>query len=378
MNFLSSKTARVGMLYVLLCALALGLSQHERLGWCVDWRLAMLRELVQDEARAPDVLYLGSSRTVRGIRPAVATAEFETTNSPLRSGVNLGNNGTPRQMNALVLEDWLEHHAPPKVVCVEFGESDLVNWPNPLLPNIETPTDALRLVVHAPYFVRTAKDYGRMTALLKAGKADSIREMLSRRQWHMELALNALGRGPEDLVRTAFNGLANAWGARASGAAWSELFNPNWAVEPPIERRTLDQQVEQQGWYRMDPGHELLVAGRTLVEQKAAKISIEESNARRRDDAIAGNLANRADELYTERIAALCRARNIRLVFYFMPAFREPLMSTAHEQFIAGLGEVFMPGMGALQAAENYADTGHFSDLGAERYTQELARFLAR
>jgi hypothetical protein len=52
-------------------------------------------------------------------------------------------------------------------------------------------------------------------------------------------------------------------------------------------------------------------------------------------------------------------------------------VSKAHEDFIAAQGEVFLPDMQSLQAAENFADTGHLSDLGAERYSRALARFLA-
>jgi hypothetical protein len=378
-QFYRSKTARLGLFYVLLCAAALGVAQHQRLGWCVEFRLALLRELLQDEERAPDVLYLGSSRTLRGIRPKIADEEFQLAGGGLRGGANLGNNGTPRQVNALVLEDWLAHHPAPKVVCVEFGDADLVNWPHELLSNVSTPTDALRFAWNAPYLTRRARDYNRMSALAAAGKADSFLERLSRRHWHFELALAVLGRGPEDLVRTAFNALANAWEARDGGDVWSALNNPYWASEPPIERHTLDAQLGEDGWYRMDPESDLLLRGRAQVDARAAQIGIEESNALRRDDVIAGNPIHRADVLYTQRIAELCRAHNIRLVFHYMPGFRPAagLVSKAHEDFIAAQGEVFLPDMQSLQAAENFADTGHLSDLGAERYSRALARFLA-
>jgi len=378
--FYSSKTARVGLFYVLLCALALAFAQQQRLGWCVEFRLALLRELLQDEQRAPDVLYLGSSRTLRGIRPLVAQQEFEQQGSALRSGVNLGNNGTPRQLNALVLEDWLEHHPAPKVVCVEFGDADLVNWPHELLSNVSTPADALRLAWHAPYLIRSAKEYRRILPVIEAGRVDSLREAMSRRHWHAELALSVLGRGPEDIVRTAFNAAANAWEARADGDPWVELRNPYWASSPPIDRETIEHQLAEAGWYRMDPESELMQNGRKLVDKRATEISAEDANAMRRKDVLAGNPLHRATLLYTRRIIELCRERDIRLVFHYMPGFRDGngILSQEHEQFIKGLGEVFMPELQSLQAAEYYADPGHFTELGAERYTRELARFLAR
>ena len=106
MSAFTTKTARVGIFYVLLCALSLGVAQHWRLAWCVDFRLATLRKLVQDESRAPDVLFFGSSRTVRGIRPKLAEEVFASAQTELKTGLNLATNGTPRHMNALTLEDF--------------------------------------------------------------------------------------------------------------------------------------------------------------------------------------------------------------------------------------------------------------------------------
>ena len=93
MSAFTTKTARVGISYVLLCALSLGVAQHWRLAWCVDFRLATLRKLVQDERRAPDVLFFGSSRTVRGIRPKLAEEVFASAQTELKTGLNLATNG---------------------------------------------------------------------------------------------------------------------------------------------------------------------------------------------------------------------------------------------------------------------------------------------
>lgn len=380
MGFLTSKTARVGVFYVLLCALMLIWSQHERLGSCIDWRLALLREMEKDKTLAPDVIFLGSSRTVRGIRPLVAEEVYAKSPGALHSSLNLATNGLPRHMNALTLEDWLDHHPPPKIVCVEFGDIELAPWPHELLGNISTAADALRLFVRAPYFVRGNKQYNAMMALNKEGKAFTLAQQMSRRHWHFEYALQVLGRGPEDVVRTAFNCIANALTAPAGHSFWSELENPYRAIDPPIEQRTLREQVDAHGWYRMDPQNELLRLGRVKVAEMAAKPdnSLEKANARRRSEVLDGNPVYLADVLETRRIAKLCREHKIRLVFYSMPPFRDGQMSQAHEDFLRSLGEIFIPDMASLELEENYADVGHLSDLGAERYTREFATFLAR
>lgn len=378
MSSLSNKTARVGIFYVLLCALALGIAQHERLAACVDFRLALLRKLLQNETLEPDVLFLGSSKTVRGIRPKIAAEVFAANGSELKSGLNLATNGTPRHMNALTLEDYLDHHPAPKVVCIECGTTELIPWPHQLLTNLMTPADALRVIERRPYFVPDSKAYNRMNALNKAGEAFSFEQQASRAQWHLELALKALGRGPEDIARAVFNCLANGWNARGSAATLKALRNPNFAFDPPIEDETLWQQLDADGWYRVPSGSEILIEGRTKVEAVAAKVPIDAMKGERRSEVFRGNQVYAADIEYTNRIVQACRERGIRLVFYLMPEFREATISEDQEAWVRSLGELFVSDWDSLQQPENFADTGHLSDLGAERYTRALAAFLTR
>lgn len=378
MNAFSTKTARVGLFYVLLCALSLGVAQHWRLAWCVDFRLATLRKLVQDERREPDVLFLGSSRTVRGIRPKLAEEVFAGAQTELKTGLNLATNGTPRHMNALTLEDYLEHHKPPKVVCIEAGDAELLNWPHQLLTNLMTPMDALRVMATSPYFVPLPRDYGAKMKLVESGKGFTLEQRAWRAHWHMELGLKTLGRGPEDIVRTVFNCLANGWNARGSESFWRALRNPNFAFEPPIEERTVQEQIDANGWYHMDPQNEILRLGKTKVLELTAKRSKQEWNAKRRSDIFRGNEVYKGDVYYTDRIAKLCREHDIRLVFYLLPPYREIQLSLDHDSWLESISEVFYPDMDALQEPENYADTGHLSDLGAERYTKALAAYLVR
>lgn len=376
----TSKTTRIALWYVAFCALALAVSQRQRLGWCTDWRFAAMREFARDESRAPDVLFFGSSYTERGLRPKIFEEEFASSNAALRSALNLANNGVPQHVNSLVLEDWLAHHPAPKVVCVEFGQSNLINWPHVLLSNLSGPRDAVRLAWRAPYFVETPKRYWAMVERNKAGKAFDFSTQVSRRAWHFDLALEILGRGPEDVVRTGFNGLANAFEARGSGQVAKQLFNPYWSKNPPIDDSTIQDQVAQGGWYRVDPTTPTYAEGRAKVLARAAAISIADANAIVCEHAYAGERAHAANQLYVERIAAMCKRHGVRLVFHYMPAFRDKLgrPSPEHVAFMQALGEVYMPDMDTLQEEENYADEGHLSDLGGERYSRALAKYLAR
>jgi hypothetical protein len=231
----------------------------------------------------------------------------------------------------------------------------------------------------SPYFVPFPRDFYAKKDLAEAGKAFTLEQRLWRAHWHVELGLKKLGRGPEDLVRTAFNCLANGWNARGTDSFWRALRNPNFAFEPPIEERTVLEQIEADGWYHMDPNNELLQRGKIAVEQQTAKRPDKhEWNTKRLSEPFLGNEVYKGDVYYTDFIARLCRERGIRLVFYLLPPYREIQLSEAHDKWLESISEVFYPDMDALQEPENYADTGHLSDLGAERYTRALAAYLVR
>jgi hypothetical protein len=385
MNFLAHKGGRLAVFYVLLCAGALAYSRSERLSLCPDWRFAALRELMKPSTATPDVLFLGSSRTVRGVVPAAFERALATDGgaAPLTS-LNLAVNGTPRHANYLQLRDWLRDHPAPKVVCVEVGVPDIIDWPHQMLPRFIDARDALRLVVERPYLVETQSAAGRHR-VNDPGFEPNVWLQIARTGLHIELALNALGRGPEDIVRAGFDGLANAWEewrhGKGLGGALGELGNPYWATEPPIEPATLAQEIDDRGWYRVDPDSELGRNGKRGVERKAKQISLEDAIAP--TAVLVQDIAKPprfgATRLYTALLADLCRERGIRLVFMYLPGFRQKdLLSPSQIALYESRGELFVPDLANLQREEMYQDEGHLTIEGAEHYSAELARFVAR
>jgi hypothetical protein len=384
MNFLAHKSGRLAILYVLLCGAAFAYSRAERLALCPDWRFAALRELMKPKAAQGDVLLLGSSRTVRGLIPAVIEQEFKTLGQEPLSPLNLAVNGTPRHANYLELVDWLTDHSAPKVVCVEVGTPDVIDWPHQMLPRFVNATDAARLAVHRPYLVESQSAAGRLHVNDEQFHYD-VWMAIARTGLHIELALNVYGRGPEDIVRAGFDCAMNAWEEWRAGkgfaAAIAELDNPYWAQEPPIEPETLVQQIEDRGWYRVDPDSELARAAKVKVVRKAAAVSLEEAIASAA--ALPYDIQKPprfgATRLYTRLLSELCRKNGIRLVFNFLPGFRQKdLLSPSQIELYRSSGELFVPDLANLQREEMYQDDGHLSIEGATQYSTELARFIAR
>jgi hypothetical protein len=388
LSYLAGRTARAGIYYVILCGLCLAWSRSQRLALCPDWRFAALRELMKPREAPADVLLLGSSRSVRGLVPDAFERELESIGAPAMRALNLSVNGTPRHANCLELEDWLDDHPSPKVVCLEVGTADLIDWPHQMLPRFMGPLDAARMAAERPYFVASAADAKRFRINEPEGQRTDLFRELERSGMHFGISLAVLGRGPEDIVRAAADGAINAFEAfgrareagepRPLAKAWSELGNPYWAAEPPIEASTLQQQVQDRGWYRVDPDSELARNGKPGVVARASKVSIEEANAKARTESFDDTPRFGATRLYTRRIAQLCRERGIRLVFMFLPGFREDVMSPSQVEFYRRYGELFAPDMSVLQREENYQDLGHLSIEGARWYSAELARFIAK
>ena len=154
MHALTSKTARVGLLYAAFCAAAYGLSQSQLLGLCSDARHAVVRELV----RGPEdyeVLFIGSSQTARGVIPGTFDARAsKIAGRPVRS-LNLSTLGNARHIAFITLQKWLAHHEAPKVLFVECGVlSDLPEYPHETLPRFTNAGDALRGIAEQPYVAR--------------------------------------------------------------------------------------------------------------------------------------------------------------------------------------------------------------------------------
>ena len=70
--------------------------------------------------------------------------------------------------------------------------------------------------------------------------------------------------------------------------------------------------------------------------------------------------------------------REIRLVFLYMPGFRDEQMSAEQEQFYREHGELFEPDLAALWKDEAlYQDTGHLTIEGARHLSAEIGAWLA-
>jgi hypothetical protein len=337
-----------------------------------------------------DVLFLGSSRTVRGIVPQAVEEALQEAGEPGLRALNLAVNGTPRHANYLELADWLEDHAQPRIVVVEVGVADVIPWPHEMLPRFMGARDAARVVLERPYYWRSARHFRSDPTTREALLARSPLHPIDRASLHLELALEVLGRGPEDMVRAAFGGLANGWDAfheaRAGGArlgmalatARGSLGNPYWGGEPPITAEAIEQQVADRGWYRVDPESQLARDGKPGVAAQAARVSLEQALERRLKQDLAGSPLYAATRLYTRGIEDLCRSRGIRLVFLFLPGFREERLSGYQEQYYRAAGELYEPDLASLWREELYQDPGHLTIEGARWLSAEIGAWLAR
>ncbi len=397
MNFLLQKSVRTAVLYVLGCGLCLAVSRAQRLSLCTDWRFAALRELqhvpgpgdgapapsreaADAEAAGADVLFLGSSVTARGVRPLVVEDELRALGARVPRLLNLAVMGEPRHVNFLQLESYLRDHPAPRIVCVEVGKVDLPDRPHPTVAGFMGPVDALRVALEAPYLYRDPAAEGRAVQRGAPEGLDAWIAALDRRGFHLELALQAVGRGPEDLVRVAYNRARNAVSGQSADGRLPRLAgwrNPYWADDPPIELGALASQVERRGWYRIDPDTESYAVGLQRVRDKADRVTTEHAIEERLPVDLSDPGHHRFVRVYTRRLAELCERNGIRLVFLHLPGFRERNLSADQVELYERLGSLYRPDLAALYIVENYADPGHLTARGAEHYSRELARYLA-
>lgn len=384
MSFLRHKSVRLAVWYVLLCALAFGWARSERYALCSDWRFAALRELMKPWRPDSEVLFYGSSRTARGVVPEAFEAELIARGGPELRSLNLAVSGKPRHVNYLQLVDYLRDHEPPKVVFVEVGTFDdlLAVWPHQVLPRFMDFRDALRVAWRRPYLLESQKHAGRV---LQAGGdiyADGLLRKIDRSGRQIELALGVLGRGPEDTARTLFNGLRNGWDAWQAQHTWAaaraQLANPYWAAppEPPVTPETVQQQLDSRGWHRVGPERPEAKAGREKVIAKAGRVSLDDALRTRSTEAIDDSARYRAMLLYSKLLIELCDERGIRLVFMFLPGFRDNLTSPSQQEFYESRSELFQPDFSVLWREENYQDAGHLTIEGAREFSAQLARYL--
>jgi hypothetical protein len=359
---LRSKSARLAAWFVLFCALTLVAAQCLQLGLCSDARHAVLRELVSSPEPAT-VVFVGSSQTARGVIPDVFDARAAELGVPVRS-VNLSFFGTSRQLAYLTLERWLDAHPDTTCAYVECGVlSDNQDFPHEALSRFETPSDALSLVVSLPYDVRNAREFKRRKDHPPTFDPLGAFTRIERFQLHAELSLEALGRGPEDCVRALFN-LAQRRGA-----------SPYWMPNEPTLASVIDAQVAERGYYRITPDSPLGLGGKAGVTKQAAAVSYETALAATFKDLddFSEPTRFRATKLYAERIAALCKARGVRLVFLDQPNFRGRPLRPSQVAFYSQLAELFQQDKSVLYREESFQDSGHLSVMGAEFASKALA-----
>ena len=384
MSFLRHKSVRLALWYVALCALAFGWARSARYSLCSDWRFAALRELMKPWRPEAHVLFLGSSRTARGVVPAAFEAELSARGGLERRALNLAVSGLPRHVNYLQLVDYLRDHEPPEVLFVEVDTfDDLVScWPHQVLPRFMDFSDALRVAWKRPYLLESQKHAGRVHQAGGDIYADGLLRKIDRSGRQIELALGVLGRGPEDTTRTLFNGLRNGWDAWQAQHTWAaaraQLANPYWAAPPelPITPETMQQQLDDRGWHRDDPERPEAKLGREKVIAKAARVSLEDALRTRSTEVLDDSARYRAMVLYTKLVIELSDQHGIRLVFTFLPGFRDNLMSPSQQEFYETRSELFQPDFSVLWREEKYQDLGHLTFEGAREYSAQLARYL--
>lgn len=369
MNFLATKSASLGLVYIALCAAAFHLSGRLQLGQITDARDATLRELMR-EPRAADVLCLGSSQTARAIVPA------EVEQSAARAGradwrvLNLAPFGVGRHIGFLQLERWLATHPAPQVVVVEVGvTADLVETMHQMLPRYMDLGDAFGVVARRPYRFRDAKEQARKQSHPPLVDPGGLFTALDRFAMHLELAVEALGRGPEDLVRAAFN--------LAATRGESLYFRPG---EPGL-RASVAAQVGERGFYRIGPDSPEALEGRRKVEQQASRVDYQRSLATSWDAASEPDVFADPDRFlparqYARALARLTAKHGVRLVFLDLPNFRGKPLRPSQLEFYRSLGEVVQLDKAVLYREESFQDPGHLSVSGATYASRALAEHL--
>ncbi len=365
MSFLEHKSARAGLLYVALCALAFVWAQREQLGLVTDARDATIRELMRDSSAA-DVLFFGSSATARGVIPAEFEARAEALSGRPWRALNLAPFGAGRHIGFLELERWLSTHPAPRAVVVEVGvTSDLVGYMHQMLPRFMDSADCARVIRERPHRYRDAREMQRRLRSPVRFDPFGASTALDRFAMHLELAVGVLGRGPEDLARAAFN-----W-ARNAGET------PYYKPDDPSLVSTVRAQVAERGYCRTDPQSPEGLAGKQTVLRRAAQAPYDESvalawNPQSRDD-FADESISRAARVYARELKRLAERHRMRLVFLELPNFRGRPLSPSQAAFYRELGELLEPDKAVLYREESFQDVGHLSVEGATH----LSRFVA-
>ncbi len=388
----SRKTMVMGAWYVALCAVLLWYTRHERLQMVVDACFATIRELLAENVHA-DVLFLGSSRTLRGVVPDVFEQRCQAAIGTSVTALNLAILGEPRQVNYHVLRDYLSDHAAPNVVFVEVGMVDVSEDAHALVSRFMDVEDALRMVWERPYVY--CRPWAAEAPAVEVGgnpwpeapAVDRDIGAIDRFGLHCSIALDALGRGPEDLVRALYNRIANGvgswfWAAEGESGGFrgflAGLHNPYRSPEARIDMSFVERGVGARGWLGWQAlDWEQAVAAKERLQERASRANVDGIlRQRNRDIDLDDPERFRAARIYTRLLADLCRERGIRLIMMEVPGFLEPTLSASQERFYREEAELFRPNRTKLYHESLYQDMGHFNHDGAVLFTEQLVRYL--
>ena len=295
--------------------------------------------------------------------------------------------GGSRQIGYEILRAWLERHAPPKVVFLETSETDLVQWPHPLLSDIVRPVEALRLIAEQPYSYRDPKHYGRENPYPGKGEPPfdpgGLAYAFEAVQLNIDEGLKSLGRGPEDIARYVSNRFWNGMDERG----WDNPYrrSEDRADVPEILPAVTLQQVDEAGWYQISRDSSDWITGPDRVKKKLQKRAeiwrqergVDPDGVIPPGDHWDDDTWYRASRFYLRKIADLCAAYDIRLVVHELPSFGDPRLTKEQMDFSRQHAELFRPDMEILHRADFFQDPGHLSTNGARWYSAQLAKYLA-
>ncbi len=386
--FLLQKTVLAGLCYVALCLGLLAHSRHERLSLVQPTRSALVREMLCPEQPPADVLFLGSSRTARGAIPEVFEQRYEELTGERVRALNLATLGRSKHINYLTLVEYLSAFPPPKAVFLEVGQLDRTEHAHDLTARFMSPADVLRVLWRAPYRARTRERSQELTANPPGNAFDSFFLYLERCFANVDLAMEGLGRGPEDEAFALYCRARNAWAGLLGGAgagrsrfeaAFEGLQSPYASEVIESSDADLSQQIRDRGWYQVKTTGNYYQKGKAHLDEWDRTLN-GDSAFRRTKMPVDYTLPGRylATILYTKAFVDLCQRHGIRLIQVEIPGFLDDAMSNSQIAYYRRKGELYQPPDRVVLAKENFADVNHLDEEGAKKFTRALAQLLAK
>ncbi|MBI4881129.1 MAG: hypothetical protein HY812_15945 [Planctomycetes bacterium] len=386
--FLLQKTVLAGLCYSALCLGLLAHSRHERLALLEPMRSALVRELLSTERPPADVLFLGSSRTARAVIPEAFEQRYEELTGERIRALNLAMLGKAKHINYLTLVEYLSVFPPPKAVFLEVGSIDHAEHPHEITARFMNLADILRVLGRMPYRTRSYERSQELILDPPDNAFDSFFLLLERGFTNVDLAMEGLGRGPEDEIFALYCRGKNAWAGLLGGAgagrsrleAALEGFKSPYTGDVVLTSvADLSQQIRDQGWYRVKATSSLYQKGKKQVDEwQDAPVGNPNFQRMRLpiDYRAPGRYA--ATFLYTDTFVSLCRKHGIRLIQMEIPGFWEEAMSGSQVAYYRRKAELYQPPDWTIYVKENYADVNHLDEDGAAKFTRALAQLLAK